>query len=43
MAGYSYEETAQRTGMSLDAVKSHLQNGRRMLWQRVQRFLTLLK
>ena len=30
--GYSYEETAARTGLSIDAVKSHLQNGRRMLW-----------
>jgi RNA polymerase sigma-70 factor (ECF subfamily) len=39
MEGYSYEETAQRTGLSLDAVKSHLQNGRRMLWLRVQDFL----
>jgi RNA polymerase sigma factor (sigma-70 family) len=42
MEGYSYEETAQRTGLSLDAVKSHLQNGRRMLWLRVQGFLTQL-
>jgi RNA polymerase sigma-70 factor (ECF subfamily) len=30
--GYSYEETAARTGLSIEAVKSHLQNGRRMLW-----------
>jgi RNA polymerase sigma factor (sigma-70 family) len=30
--GYSYEETAARTGLSIDAVKSHLQNGRRRLW-----------
>ncbi len=30
--GYSYEETAVRTGLSVDAVKSNLQNGRRMLW-----------
>src|SRR5215813_3714782 len=34
--GYSYEETAARTGMSVDAVKSHLQNGRRMLWLRME-------
>lgn len=42
MEGYSYEETAQRTGLSLDAVKSHLQNGRRMLWLRVQGTLSEL-
>jgi RNA polymerase sigma factor (sigma-70 family) len=42
MKGYSYEETAQRTGMSIDAVKSHLQNGRRKLWLRVQGFLSEL-
>ncbi len=30
--GYSYEETAARTGLSIEAVKSHLQNGRRRLW-----------
>jgi RNA polymerase sigma-70 factor (ECF subfamily) len=42
MEGYSYEETAQVTGLSLDAVKSHLQNGRRMLWLRVQGFLSEL-
>jgi len=30
--GCSYEETAARTGLSIEAVKSHLQNGRRMLW-----------
>ena len=30
--GYSYEETAAQTGLSIDAVKSHLQNGRRRLW-----------
>jgi RNA polymerase sigma-70 factor (ECF subfamily) len=34
--GYSYEETAQRTGMTVEAVKSHLQNGRRMLWLRME-------
>jgi RNA polymerase sigma-70 factor (ECF subfamily) len=42
MEGYSYEETAQRTGLSLEAVKSHLQNGRRMLWLRLQGFLSEL-
>jgi len=35
MDGYSYEETAELTGLSVSAVKSHLQNGRRMLWGRV--------
>jgi RNA polymerase sigma-70 factor, ECF subfamily len=30
--GYSYEETAARMGMPVEAVKSHIQNGRRMLW-----------
>jgi RNA polymerase sigma-70 factor (ECF subfamily) len=34
--GYSYEETAARTGLTVDAVKSHLQNGRRMLWLRME-------
>jgi len=34
--GYSYEETAARTGLSLEAVKSHLQNGRRMLWLKME-------
>jgi RNA polymerase sigma-70 factor (ECF subfamily) len=34
--GYSYEETAARTGLTIDAVKSHLQNGRRMLWLRME-------
>jgi RNA polymerase sigma-70 factor, ECF subfamily len=42
MEGYSYEETARQTGLSLDAVKSHLQNGRRMLWLRVQGILSQL-
>jgi RNA polymerase sigma-70 factor (ECF subfamily) len=36
--GYSYEETAARTGLSIDAVKSHLQNGRRMLWLKTKGF-----
>jgi RNA polymerase sigma-70 factor (ECF subfamily) len=34
--GCSYQETAVRTGFSLEAVKSHLQNGRRMLWKRME-------
>ena len=34
--GYSYEETAARTGFPVEAVKSHLQNGRRMLWKRLE-------
>jgi RNA polymerase sigma factor (sigma-70 family) len=42
MEGYSYEETAERTGLSVGAVKSHLQNGRRMLWSRVQGILSQL-
>jgi RNA polymerase sigma-70 factor, ECF subfamily len=42
MEGYSYEETAQRTGLPVSAVKSHLQNGRRMLWLRVQGILSQL-
>lgn len=41
--GYSYEETAMRTGMSVPAVKSHLQNGRRALWLRVAGTVTRLK
>jgi RNA polymerase sigma factor (sigma-70 family) len=42
MDGFSYEETAERTGLSLIAVKSHLQNGRRMLWTRVEGILSQL-
>lgn len=34
--GCSYEETAALTGLTVNAVKSHLQNGRRMLWQKMQ-------
>jgi len=37
LEGYSYEETAARTGWSPGAVKSHIQNGRRMLWRKVER------
>jgi RNA polymerase sigma-70 factor (ECF subfamily) len=33
--GFSYEETAIRLGLTLNAVKSHLQNGRRMLWRKL--------
>lgn len=41
--GYSYEETATRMGLSIEAVKSHLQNARRMLWLRMEGMLTQLK
>lgn len=41
--GYSYEETAARTGLSLEAVKSHLQNGRRMLWLKMEGAIAQLK
>jgi RNA polymerase sigma factor (sigma-70 family) len=34
--GCSFEETAAQTGLSINAVKSHLQNGRRMLWRRME-------
>ena len=34
--GYSYEETSARTGLSIEAVKSHLQNGRRRLWMKIK-------
>jgi len=34
--GYSYEETAAGTGLSIEAVKSHLQNGRRRLWVKIK-------
>jgi RNA polymerase sigma-70 factor (ECF subfamily) len=37
--GYSYEEMAGRTGLSVDGVKSHLQNGRRMLWRKIEGML----
>ena len=43
MEGYSYEETAARTGLSLDAVKSHLQNGRRMLWLKMEGAIARLR
>ena len=41
--GYSYEETAEKTGLSVEAVKSHLQNGRRMLWLKMERALVRSK
>jgi RNA polymerase sigma-70 factor (ECF subfamily) len=41
--GCSYEETAERTGLPLEAVKSHLQNGRRMLWMKMAGILSQLK
>jgi RNA polymerase sigma-70 factor (ECF subfamily) len=41
--GYSYEETAAITGLSVQAVKSHLQNGRRTLWLRTKGTLAELK
>ena len=34
--GYSYEETAARMGLPVAAVKSHLQNGRRALWLKME-------
>ena len=34
--GFSYEETADRTGLTIGAVKSHIQNGRRMLWRKTE-------
>jgi RNA polymerase sigma-70 factor (ECF subfamily) len=37
--GYSYEETASRLGVSEKAVKSHIQNGRRMLWVKMKDIL----
>jgi RNA polymerase sigma-70 factor (ECF subfamily) len=41
--GYSYEETATRTGLPVEAVKSHLQNGRRMLWSKMEGMLSQLR
>jgi RNA polymerase sigma-70 factor (ECF subfamily) len=34
--GFSYEETAERTGLTIGVVKSHIQNGRRMLWRKTE-------
>jgi len=41
--GYSYEEIAIRTGLPVEAVKSHLQNGRRMLWSKMEGTLSQLR
>ncbi len=41
--GYSYDETAASTGLTVQAVKSHLQNGRRTLWLRMKGTLSQLK
>lgn len=41
--GYSYDETALRTGLSVEAVKSHLQNGRRALWLKMEGTLSRVK
>ena len=38
--GCTYEETAACTGFSVEAVKSYLQNGRRMLWKRMEEALS---
>jgi RNA polymerase sigma factor (sigma-70 family) len=39
--GYSYEETAAKTGLAVEAVRSHLQNGRRTLRLRMQGVLSI--
>jgi RNA polymerase sigma-70 factor (ECF subfamily) len=41
--GYSYEEIAARTGLPVKEVKSHIQNGRRMLWKRMEGVLSRSK
>jgi len=41
--GYSYEESASLTGLTVGAVKSHLQNGRRMLWLKLGKAGAALK
>jgi RNA polymerase sigma-70 factor (ECF subfamily) len=43
LQGYSYEETAARTGLPLLAVKSHLQNGRRTLWLKMEGTVSRVK
>lgn len=43
LQGYSYEETAARTGLPLEAVKSHLQNGRRTLWLKMEDAVSRVK
>jgi RNA polymerase sigma factor (sigma-70 family) len=39
--GYSYEETAAKTGLTVESVRSHLQNGRRTLRLRMQGMFAL--
>jgi DNA-directed RNA polymerase specialized sigma24 family protein len=34
--GFSHEETGERTGLTIGAVKSRIQNGRRMLWRKTE-------
>jgi RNA polymerase sigma-70 factor (ECF subfamily) len=34
--GFSYDETATRTGLTIGEVKSPIQNGRRMLWRKTE-------
>jgi RNA polymerase sigma factor (sigma-70 family) len=41
--GYSYGETAAHTGFTVEAVKSHLQNGRRALWLKMEGSLPQVK
>ena len=43
MDGYSYEEIAVSTRMPVKAVKSHIQNGRRMLWLKMKGTFSLLR
>lgn len=43
LQGYSYEETAARTGLAVEAVKSHLQNGRRTLWLKMEGTVSRVK
>lgn len=43
LQGYSYEEMAARTGLPLEAVKSHLQNGRRTLWLKMEGTVSRVK
>ena len=41
--GYSYDEMAARTGLPVEAVKSHLQNGRRTLWLKMEGTVSRVK
>lgn len=43
LQGYSYEEMAMRTGLPVEAVKSHLQNGRRTLWLKMEGTVSRVK